>query len=455
MTEQLVETGEAVEPTISYYTVTLGPLTRAGHARAEIAETSGAGKAEQAGGAGDSPTPALTILEVPAGLPGELVTIAVEAPAKPRPGRRSRRWKQRPPRVWITEIQRASPERVAALCPVFGTCGGCQFQHMRYEAQLEWKRAVVEQLLREIGGFDDVEVLPAVPCAVPWHYRNHMRFSVNRAGEPGLTARGSHRVLPLSECPIADEQINRTLAVLGQHKNKPPQVVVRCGTQSGQVLVQPAPTNEVAEQLAGAGIDLHTETMEEVLAGERFRIRPSSFFQTNTVQAETMVRMVLDGLLDSDRPDTMQPKRAMTVVDAYCGVGTFAVELAQSVEKVIAIEESASAIKDAQWNLRGMENVEILKGKVEDLLPGLAERIDGFVIDPPRAGCQASVLEALVEHPVARIVYVSCDPATQARDLNVLCHVHPVYRLRSIQPLDMFPQTAHIESIAVLERVSS
>jgi 23S rRNA (uracil1939-C5)-methyltransferase len=133
-------------------------------------------------------------------------------------------------------------------------------------------------------------------------------------------------------------------------------------------------------------------------------------------------------------------------------VGTFALFLARHVTRVIAIEESASAIKDAQWNLRSASNVEILKGKVEDLLPELATQLDGLVIDPPRAGCQSSVLEALIQHPVSRIVYVSCDPSTLARDLNILCHLHPTYRLRSIQPLDMFPQTAHIESVAVLER---
>src|SRR6266568_877013 len=364
MTEQPEEHSESTDPTITYYNVTLGALNRDGQALAEVRETGKAGSEVQASGEAAGITSALMELAVPAGLPGERVTIAVEAPPQPRAGRRSRRWKQRPPRVWITEILEASPSRVEAPCPIFGTCGGCQLQHMRYEAQLEWKREIVAQLLREIGGFADPPLLATVPCAVPWHYRNHMRFSVNRFGEPGLTARGTHRVLPLSECPIADEQINRALAVLSQHKNERPQVVVRCGTQSGQVLVQPAPGPEVAEQLVAAGIELHTETMEEVLAGETFRIRPSSFFQTNTVQAETMVRIVLDGLLDNNRPVADQQKRTMTVVDAYCGVGTFALMIAQHVERVIAIEESASAIKDAQWNLRGVDNVEILKGKV-------------------------------------------------------------------------------------------
>ena len=163
-----------------------------------------------------------------------------------------------------------------------------------------------------------------------------------------------------------------------------------------------------------------------------------------------MAMMVLDGLGVSEQHAHDGPR---TIVDAYCGVGTFALLLATHVDKVIAIEESASAIKDAQWNLREVYNVEILKGKVEELLPTLGGHINGLVIDPPRAGCQQAVLDALVQHPVDRIVYVSCEPSTLARDLNILCHLHPTYRLLSAQPLDMFPQTVHIECVAILERI--
>jgi 23S rRNA (uracil1939-C5)-methyltransferase len=422
------------ERTITYHTVTLGALTREGHALAEVSEQDEAGHQYT------------RMLHVPAGLTGERVTIAVEAPPQLRPGRRRRRWKPRPPRVWITEVHQPSPHRVEALCPVFGTCGGCQLQHMHYPAQLEWKREVVQQLLHDIGGFEDPPLQATIPCDNPWHYRNHMRFSVNRLGQPGLTARGSHRVLPLTECPIAHEQINRVLKVLSQHVNPQPQALIRCATASNQVLIQPAQGEQVAQQLAETGLELRTETMEEILAGTTFRIRPSSFFQTNTAQAEKMAQIVLNGLLSSPNP-------SRTIVDAYCGVGTFALLLAHHVDKVIAIEESASAIKDAQWNARNVDNIEILKGKVEDILPTLSSEIDGFVIDPPRAGCQQIVLDALIQHPVVRIVYVSCDPSTLARDLNILCHQQPTYRLCSVQPLDMFPQTAHIECIAVLEHI--
>jgi 23S rRNA (uracil1939-C5)-methyltransferase len=445
---------EQQERAITYHTVTLGDMTREGDTLAEIIEQGGGGESD---GNGEQPAYTTRTLHVPAGLPGERVTIAVEAPPQPRPGKHRRRWKPRLPRVWITEIHEASPLRVAAPCPVFGTCGGCQLQHMRYDAQLAWKHAVVQQLLHDTGNFSDPPLLETVPCDVPWHYRNHMRFSVNREGQLGLTARGTHRVLPLTNCPIAHEQINQALGVLSQHRNERPQVLIRCGTATGQMLIQPYPQPEVREQLASLGLDIRSETIEEVLASETFRIRPSSFFQTNTAQAEKMANLVLHGLLEEGKT---QDNRSLTIIDAYCGVGTFALLLAKHVGKVIAIEESASAIKDAQWNLQHaatvntINNVEFLKGKVEDLLPSLALDIDGLVIDPPRAGCQRSILDALAQHPVKRIVYVSCDPSTLARDLDILCHQHAAYQLLSVQPLDMFPHTAHIECVTVLERIN-
>src|SRR5439155_21930308 len=133
----------------------------------------------------------------------------------------------------------------------------CQLQHMQYEAQLVWKRSVVEQLLCDSGCFANPPLLETVPCDNPWHYRNHMRFSVNRSGQPGLTARGTHRVLPLTCCPIAHEQINRALQVLSQRVNAQPQALIRCGTATNQMLIQPLQQPEVVEQLADQGIDLH------------------------------------------------------------------------------------------------------------------------------------------------------------------------------------------------------
>lgn len=380
-------------------------------------------------------------LRVPTGIPGEQVIVSVEEPPQ-HPQRRKRHRRRLPPRVSIVQVLEASLWRVKTPCPVFGVCGGCQFQHVAYPQQLEIKRQMVTDLLRSEGGFAEPLVLPTLGCEIPWHYRNHMRFSVNREGQVGLTARGTHRVLPLSDCPIAHPHINRALRVLAATPQPRPQALVRCGVNTGQIMMQPTPTPEVREQLAAAGLEVRDESMEEAVAGQRFRIRPSSFFQTNTAQAEQMAALVMRGL-------ALDPQ--MTVADAYCGVGTFALLLAPYARRVIGIEESASAVRDALWNVREAANVQIIQGKTEDVLPGLAETIDGLVLDPPRQGCQRPVLDALVERRVPRVVYVSCDPATLARDLKYLCQTQETYELIEAQPLDMFPQTAHIECVAILQ----
>ncbi|MEO7000281.1 MAG: class I SAM-dependent RNA methyltransferase [Ktedonobacterales bacterium] len=371
-------------------------------------------------------------------LPGELVEIAVRW-SLPRPGRK-RAKRVPPPIVRLLRVIEAAPDRVTPPCPVFGECGGCQLQQMRYDAQLDWKTARVRETLIA-AGFIQPLVLPALGCEPPWNYRNHMRFSVNREGEIGLTARGTHRVLPLRSCPIAHPRINDALAILRQTPQPQPQALIRYGDATGQIIFQPTPDETTHQQLQAAGFDVRKGEFEEALHGARFRIRPSSFFQTNTTQANRMIDLTLAALPSG--PD-------VTLVDAYCGVGTFARLLAGCVGRVLAIEESASAIRDARWNLRDAPNMEVIQAKVEERLPQITERLDGLVIDPPRAGCQRPVLDALIARRVPTVVYVSCDPDTLARDLAYLCLVTGAYRLVSVQPLDMFPQTAHIENIVTL-----
>ena len=387
------------------------------------------------------PAYALDEVRVVGALPSELVEVAVTW-SLPRPGRK--RAKHPPtPLVHLTGVIEPVAERVAPPCPVFGRCGGCQLQHMAYPAQLAWKTERVRHALAA-AGLTAAPILPAIGCDDPWRYRNHMRFSVDRDGRAGLTQRGTHRVLPLSACPIAEEGINHVLPLLAARTLPRPQALVRYSPATHEMLLRPAPDDALRAAIAAQGITLRDEAMEEELHGVRFRIRPSSFFQTNSRQAERMAALVLARLPGG--PDT-------TLVDAYCGVGTFARLLAPHAGRVIAIEESASAIRDARWNLRDAPNVAIVQAKVEDVLPGMAERLDGLVIDPPRAGCQRPVLDALAERRVPRVVYVSCDPDTLARDLAYLCQARAAYRLTEVRPLDMFPQTAHIENIATLEAV--
>jgi 23S rRNA (uracil1939-C5)-methyltransferase len=385
------------------------------------------------------------------GLPGETVEVEVSW-SLPRPG--ARRAKRVPaPLVRVTGVLTPAPMRVAAQCSIFGECGGCQLQHLTYSAQLDWKTGCVRQAMIA-AGLSEALVLPAIGADEPWHYRNHMRFSVTRGGEAGLTAYGTHRVLPLSSCPIAANGINSALELLTvsdasappgravRHRLTPPQLLIRYSESSRHMLLQPLPDQEIIGELAAAGIEVHSADMEEALGGVSFRIRPSSFFQTNTEQANRMAELVLS---------YVPAARGQRWVDAYCGVGTFARLMADQVGEVIAIEESASAVRDARWNLRDVDNVVLLQGKAEELLPELSETLDGLVIDPPRAGCRPPVLDALRTRRLPRVVYISCNPATLARDLAHLSLAHSAYRVVSIQPLDMFPQTAHTESIALLE----
>ena len=303
-------------------------------------------------------------LHVPGGIPGERVIVSVEEPLPRRGRRRGRRHRPLPPRVTLLQVLERSPWRVEAPCPHFGVCGGCQLQHIDYARQLEIKREMVAELLRSEGGFAEPPVLPTLACEPPWNYRNQMRFSVNREGQIGLTARASRRLIPLTECPIAHPSINQALSALAELPQPRPQVLVRCGANTGQLLLQPTPAPEVRAHLEATGFEVREEHMEEELAGARFLIRPSSFFQTNTAQAEQMAALVMRGL-------ELSPQ--MTVADAYCGVGTFALLLAPHALRVIGIEESASAVRDALWNVRVAANVQILQGKTELLLPTLAE----------------------------------------------------------------------------------
>jgi 23S rRNA (uracil1939-C5)-methyltransferase len=432
----------AIEEVVGRYNARIERLDAAGLAQGELITTIVAPDWTAAEARGIAPPAPLARVALVGALPGEVVEVEARW-RLPWPGRKRKRIT--PPTLQVTRVIEAAHERVAAPCPVFGVCGGCQLQHMGYAAQLAWKTERMRSLLAD-AGFTDAPVLEMIGCDRPWNYRNHMRFSVDRAGRIGLTARGTSRVLPLTRCDIAHEGINEALAILARHELPRPQALMRYGVATRQMLLQPAPSGELRAELEALGVVLRDAEFEEELAGQRFRIRPSSFFQTNTAQANIMTLRALAALPSDDD---------VTLVDAYCGVGTFARLMAERAGRVLAIEESDSAIRDARANLIDAPNVEIIKGKVEDMLPDLIERLDGLVIDPPRAGCQRPVLDALVARRLPRVVYISCGPESLARDLAILCLESGAYRLISLQPLDMFPQTAHIENIAVLEAVET
>jgi len=358
------------------------------------------------------------------GIPGEEVTVEIIWRGKNRTSAR------------VVDAKTASPERVAPVCPYFGQCTGCQWQHIRYEYQLELKRKIVLEALETIGEMPDVPVSPVVPSPQILGYRNHARFTVRRDGSLGFVNRDSRRFLRVDECLLMHPGINHILSQLQGHCSETTQLSVRYGTNTGDWLIQPSMKSEDIPLESGQ------KHYVEALQDRRFRIASPSFFQVNTPQAEQIGQLIQERL--DLRGDEL-------VVDAYAGVGTFAVLLAPFVGKVIAIEESASANEDARANIEGLSNVELMEAKTETVIGTLPQVPDVLILDPPRVGCRPEALEALIASPPKRIVYVSCDPGALARDLKILCG--GPFVLEEILPVDLFPQTHHIECLATLSRI--
>ena len=333
----------------------------------------------------------------------------------------------------VTNVLEPSRSRAEPECALFGDCGGCQLQHLDYPAQLAAKEGIVREQLARIGGIPDAPVRPVASADEPWGYRNHMRFTAGRRfGDAGFIHRRGRGLLTVKQCPIADPWVNDVLPRLQGRARGLHQIQLRRNAATGSTLIAPA-----LEALPDeSGQDHYVEE----LAGRRFRVSASSFFQVNSAQAERLVQLVAGEL----------PRAGRLLVDAYAGVGVFAAIFAERFERVIAIEESPSALRDAEVNLDGVANVEFRRAKVEALLPELAEEPDVVLLDPPRAGCAPEVLDALTALAPPTVVYVSCNPTTLARDLRRL--IDGGYALEAVTPIDMFPQTAHIECVSRLTR---
>lgn len=317
-------------------------------------------------------------------------------------------------RARLIRVLTPSPKRVEPQCRYFGQCGGCQYQHIDYATQLEVKHKQIADLFERVGGFAPGVVSPVIPCPQPYGYRNRLmvRSQWNKPEQKlniGFLEADSRLVVDIEECQIAEPALNQQIQHVRAHP--PPKGGLK-------VVVRIAP--------------------------EGWEVPPDSFFQNNFFLLPKLVETARSRLRDSG---------ARYLVDAYCGVGCFGIEMADLVQSFAGVEIDHQAIKAARRNAaaRKVTNGEFIEGRAELLLPTILSRFPAdattILIDPPRTGCPKAGLDSLRQNRPSQVLYVSCHPATLARDLNVLC-ADGVFELTNVTPLDMFPQTQHVECIA-------
>ncbi|MEL4026389.1 23S rRNA (uracil(1939)-C(5))-methyltransferase RlmD [Lysinibacillus endophyticus] len=394
----------------------------------------------------------------------------------------------------IVDIIKPSPDRVKAPCIYFGKCGGCQLQHLSYEGQLKWKENMVRNVMKRIGKID-APVHPVKGMKDPWNYRNKSQipFSMTDTGPiAGFYKLKSHEIVDMERCLIqvgeADEMmanLKKELMEIGivpyneeSHQGMLRHVVVRKGRATGEVMIvlvtnkHKFPQKDAAVELIRklvpnvtsivqniniekTNVILGNETVtlwgkdfiEDTIGDVRFEISARSFYQVNPVQTEVLYKQALDyAQLTGDE----------TVIDAYCGIGTISLFLAQKAKQVMGVEIVEQAIEDAKRNaeINGFTNTYFEAGPAEEVIPRWyadGKMADVLVVDPPRKGCDEALLNTIIEQKPKRVVYVSCNPATLARDLRIL--EDGGYKTMEVQPVDMFPQTTHVECVTLMSRV--
>ncbi|WP_438335100.1 23S rRNA (uracil(1939)-C(5))-methyltransferase RlmD [Clostridium cochlearium] len=387
----------------------------------------------------------------------------------------------------------ASEERVKPICDIYTRCGGCQLQHMSYKEQLNFKRQKVKDALLRLGGID-VEVEPVLGIKNPYRYRNKVQLPIGKENEKvsiGFYAPRSHNIIDLKTCLIQDEKADDIIKILREwiekfnvpiynekeHKGNLRHIMVRTAFKTGEVMVvlvtkdknlphKEELINKLIENLQGVvsiiqninsqktNVVLGKESIVlwgkdkiiDYIANFKFAITPLSFFQVNPIQTEVLYNKALE---------YADLKGNEVVFDAYCGTGTISLFLSQKAKKVYGVEIVAEAIESAKLNAKenNVDNVDFIVGESEQVIPELIEKgikADVVVVDPPRKGCEKSLLEAMANMSPEKIVYVSCDPATLARDLCVLEKLG--YKVIRVQTVDMFSNTYHVENVVLLEK---
>jgi 23S rRNA (uracil1939-C5)-methyltransferase len=379
---------------------------------------------------------------VPFGLPGERVKVRIVEE------------KRGHVRAELVEVLEPSPERIAPECCHFGVCGGCHYQHLSYQAQLQVKTDILRDQLARIGKIPNPPVEPIIASPREWNYRNHVQFHLTREGKLGYMGANGWGVMPITECHLPETSLNKLWPSL---KFDPglglERISLRLGVNDETMLVLESKNPEPPE------LELETDLSVVhlaggdmvVMAGENaltmsvkdrmFRVSPASFFQVNTGMAGKMVEHLLDHLPVSSR---------ITLLDVYCGVGLFSAFFAGLVGRLIGIEASPSACENFTANLDEFDNVELYEAPAEAVLPSLDVVPDIVIVDPPRAGLAKRALDALLVQSPPCIAYVSCDPSTLGRDAARL--IAGGYQLIQVTPFDLFPYTYSIESISIFAK---
>ena len=380
---------------------------------------------------------------VPFVLPDELVAIEL-VEEKPRFARG----------LPVSVIE-PSPDRIEPRCIYFTECGGCQYQHFDYAKQLAVKETILRDQFARIAKVDDAPLQPIIPSPDSWHYRNNVQFQVNQQGELGyIHADGKHLLL-IEECHLPAAGIDALWPQLAFGEESGVfRVGVRQDTYDELMLIMegndPKPP-EFEEDIPISAVYTPPDARLTVLAGadhltfnllgRDFQVSARSFFQVNTPMAEKMVQHLLDHLDFSGDP---------SLVELYAGAGLFSAFLAPRVRQLTAVESAGSSCHDFAVNLDEFDNVALYEAEAEEVLPALEEPVDILVMDPPRAGLAPAVHDALGKLMPKQIAYISCDPATLARDVKEI--LEKGYRWESVTPFDLFPQTGHVECISLLVR---
>lgn len=422
-------------------------------------------------------------LFVPNALPGEKAKIKV---VKANKGYGFAR---------LIETYEESPYRVKPLCPIYKECGGCQLQHLSYEGQLLAKEKQVREVLTRIGKLEDVKVHPTLGMQDPWRYRNKSQVPIGEH-EGGLIGgfyqQRTHQIIDMKACLIQQEKNDEVIQKVkeicsrhgvraydeGRHKGDLRHIMARYGLVTGEVMIVLVTrtkdlTNknkiieEITAEISGVKSIVHNinskktnvimgdetrvlwgeEVIYDYIGAIKFAISARSFYQVNPDQTKVLYEKALEYANLTGEED---------VIDAYCGIGTISLFLAQKAKKVFGVEIVPEAIEDAKRNadLNDIRNTDFAVGKAEEVIPKWYEEgnsADVLVVDPPRKGCDEALLQTIIDMKPKKVVYVSCNPGTLARDLRVL--EDGGYKTVEVQPVDMFPQTVHCEAVAWLELV--